>query len=427
MKRIILVLSTFLLSVLLYIDRACISAAKEPLLKSLGLTGTVEYQDKFFGWILAAFALGYALFQVPSGALADRFGPRAVLSAVIGLWSLFTALTGAAWNFVSMVVFRFLFGVSEAGAFPAIARACFSWIPMKERGIVTGINFSGSRIGAALALPCVSWLITEVQWRGSFFILGLIGFIAAVFWVFWFRNDPTEKRGISKSELAYILENRQKALPGEKEESLSMSALVGSKNMWLAMIQYFASNFTFFFCLSWALPYLKEEYRLGLVHAGFLASIPLFCGAAGNWFSGWLLDRIYRKGHWTLSRRIPAVIGFILATVGVSVFVYMNDVFPAVLFLSIAIFGADMTLSPSWAFCIDIGKKHAGSVSGMMNMAGNVGSFVTPIAFPYMVAWTGSKSSYFLLAGALNLLAVCLWLFMKPDKELKFQSAPRDG
>ena len=95
-------MSTFSLSVLLYIDRVCISVAKEPI------AGALDLSDKQIGWVLSIFALGYALAQTPSGMLNDRFGPRIILTAVVSFWSLFTALTGAAWSYISLLVTRFV-------------------------------------------------------------------------------------------------------------------------------------------------------------------------------------------------------------------------------------------------------------------------------------------------------------------------------
>jgi ACS family glucarate transporter-like MFS transporter len=123
-KRYLLVCVTFFLSLLLYIDRACISVAKGDITSDLGLS------DKQIGWVLAIFTLGYALAQTPSGAMADRLGPRKVLTVVVALWSVFTAITGAAWNFTSMLLARFTFGACEAGAFPGMARASLSWFPV---------------------------------------------------------------------------------------------------------------------------------------------------------------------------------------------------------------------------------------------------------------------------------------------------------
>jgi len=407
-----LVASTFLLSVLLYIDRVCISVAKEPIAVALNLS------DTQIGWVLSIFALGYALAQTPSGILNDRFGPRIILTAVVSFWSLFTALTGAVWNYMSLLVVRFVFGVGEAGAFPGIARATFSWIPLKERGIVTGINFSGSRLGAAFALPAVAWLIETLGWRMSFFVLGIIGFVWALIWYFWFRNDPEQHKGISEDEKEYILSTRQQVAP-EEVEKLSVGLLLRSKNMWLAMGQYFASNFTFFFSLTWLFPHIKTEYNLDAVEAGFYASAPLVFGALGNYFSGFLVDRIYSSGKWSLSRRLPAIFGFALASIGLIASIYMDTALGAVVFLSMAIFGADMTLSPSWSFCVDIGKRNSGAVSGTMNMAGNIGSFVTALAFPYLLSWFGEVEPFFFLAAGLNMIAIFIWLKTKPEKSLK--------
>ncbi len=407
-----MVVGTFLLALLLYIDRICISVAKEPIAASLQLS------DEQMGWVLSVFALGYALFQTPAGLLADRLGPRRVLTAVVSFWSLFTALTGAAWNFVSLLVVRLLFGAGEAGAFPGMSRAVFSWIPLQERGLVTGINFSGSRLGAAFALPFVAWLIQSLGWRMSFVVLGIAGVIWAVVWYLIFRNDPTKHPKLSITEKDFIRANRQQIDPAVAQEPLNAKDLVSSKNMWLAMGQYFCSNFTFFFCLTWLFPHLKETYSLEAMEAGFYASAPLVLGALGNWFGGWWVDRIYRQGNWTLSRRVPAAVGFALAAIGLVASVYMNTPLTAIIFLSVAIFGADMTLSPSWSFAVDIGRQHAGAVSGTMNMAGNIGAFITALAFPYLQSWTGSEEPFFFLGAGLNAVAIVFWLFMKPEEQL---------
>ncbi len=370
------------------------------------------------GWILSSFALGYALFQTPSGMLADRLGPRNILTIIVILWSTFTALTAAAWNYASMLTVCFLFGASEAGAFPGISRAVYSWFPIKERGLVTGINFSGSRLGAAFALPMVAWLIHAVGWRLTFIILGIIGILWAVLWFYWFRNSPEEHHGISDKEKEYIIRNRQKADETERA-GIRMNTILKSGNMWLAMLQYFASNFTFFFTLTWLFPHLQTKYSLEIVEAGFYASAPLIGGALGNWFSGWLVDVIYRRGSWKMSRRIPAMIGFSLVIIGLLASLKMETVSGAVIFLTLAIFGADMTISPSWSFCVDIGRRNSGAVSGTMNMAGNLGSFITALAFPYLQAWTGSVKSFFIIGASLAFFAVICWGFMNPNNPIE--------
>lgn len=416
LKRHLLLLGTFLLSVLLYVDRACISTAKADICKDLSLT------DTQWGWVMAAFALGYALFQTPTGAIADRFGPRILLSSVVVLWSVFTGLSGLVRGYFSLFTVRFLFGAGEAGAFPGMARAVYSWIPMAERGLAQSINFSGSRLGAMFAMPVVTWMLVSFGWRKMFLLLMGIGFLWALFWYWWFRDEPSKHPTISGEELNHILANRQASDTTQKEK-VPVSLMVRSPNLWMAMIQYFCSNFTFFFALTWLFPHLKKTYDLDAMTTGLYTSAPFLGGALGSLGAGLLIDRIYRKGHWQLSRRLPAMMGFALAALGLLMSLRMESAWGAVAWFTVAIFGADMTLSPSWSFCTDIGRRHAGAVSGTMNMAGNLGSLVTSLAFPYLLQWTGSTTPFFFVAAGLNLLAILLWSQMKSDRPLELEVA----
>ncbi len=399
---------TFSLSMLLYIDRVAISTARNPVSAAFGLS------DTQFGWVLSAFALGYALFQTPAGALADRHGARLVLTFVVGLWSVFTALTGIAWSFASLLLFRFLFGAAEAGAYPTCARAFYAWLPPGERGLAQGINFSGSRLGAAFALPAVAWLVMVAGWRLAFIILGTLGVVWAAAWYAWFRNTPDEHKGVSDVERQLIRQGRTGAASAAPSP-LGARTLMRSANMRLAMGQYFASNFTFFFCLTWLFPYLQRTYQLEALQTGLLAAVPLVGGAIGNWVGGAIVDSLYRSGRWRESRQYTAIAGFVLSAIGLLASLAFHSPLPAVLCLTLAMLGSDMTLPPSWAFCIDIGRANAGTVSGTMNMAGNIGSFATSLAFPYLLAMTGSTTPFFVLGAALNLTAAWLWTKARPD------------
>lgn len=415
-KRYLLLSGTFLLSVLLYVDRACISTAKGEITRDLNLS------DTQWGWVMAAFALGYALFQTPTGAIADRFGPRVLLTSVVVLWSVFTGLTGWVRGYIALFTVRFLFGAGEAGAFPGMARAVFSWIPMAERGMAQSINFSGSRLGAAFAMPLVTYLLVQFGWRNMFLILMGVGVVWAVFWFFWFRDEPADHPKISDTEKEFILTHRQQP-DATQQQKVPFSLMARSPNMWMAMTQYFCSNFTFFFALSWLFPHLKKTYNLETMETGLYTSAPFIGGAVGSICAGWLIDRIYKKGDWQLSRRLPAIIGFSLAALGLLMSLRMETALGAVVWFTVAIFGADMTLSPSWSFCTDIGRKNAGSVSGTMNMAGNIGSLLTSLAFPYLLVWTDSTTPFFYLAAGLNVLAIVLWTRMKSDRPLELETA----
>lgn len=409
--RFVLVFSTFLLTVLLYVDRACISAAKGDISSDLGFSMTE------FGWIMAVFTLGYALFQTPAGKLADTRGARGVIAGIVTIWSFLTAITGFAWSYTSMLIIRFLFGAGEAGAFPALSKVVYNWFPISERGIIQGINFSGSRIGAAFAMPLVAWMLAEIGWRHTFLVFGAFGILYGVLWFLIFREKPEQGRFIGSDEVEYIKKNRQQSEPGVKK-ALPFSAILKSATMWKTMVQYICSNFTFYFSLTWMFPYIQERFQLGLVEAGFYTSIPLVAGAVGNWLAGILVDAIYRNGKWKLSRRLPAIIGFALSAVGMIMVTQVSSPVLSVAFMALAVFGADMTLSPSWAFCIDIGKENAGVVSGTMNMAGNLGAFVTIIAFPYLFQWTNQYEPFFFICAALSLIAIVMWSTMNPEKSI---------
>lgn len=413
--RFVLLFSTFLMTVLLFVDRASISAAKTDICKDLDISITQ------FGWIMAIFTLGYALFQTPTGRLADVFGARKVISGIVIAWSVLTSLTGMAWNYVSMLIIRFLFGAGEAGAYPSLAKVVYNWYPIKERGVVQGINFSGSRLGAAFAMPLVAWLIMGIGWRNTFLVFGGFGLLYGILWYLLFRDKPENAGLIGEEEVDYIRKNRQQA-PAVASRSVKFIDLMKSVSMWKLMIQYICSNFTFYFSITWMYTYILDRFQLGVVETGFYVSIPLIGGAIGNWVGGVLVDAIFRKNKWKLSRRIPAAVGFFLSAIGMIMVTQVNTPILSVVFMTLAVFGADMTLSPSWAFCIDIGKEDAGFVSGTMNMAGNLGAFVTIIAFPYLFKWTNKYEPFFIICAVLSILAIVMWFSLDPGKSIYKES-----
>ena len=256
----------FVLSFVTIVDRVAISSAKNDMAAELRIT------DVTFGVVFGAFAIGYAIFMLPSGWLADRWGPRKFLAATVACWSLFTFGTGLVSIVSVLIAIRFLFGAAEAGAYPTAARALYGWLPVRERGLALGLMNTGSRLGAAIGLMAVSASVAAVGWRASFFALGLLGFVWAAWWYGWFRDDPREKPGVSPAELQWI------GAPGAAQSVAKGEAgwrhLVTRDSAFL-LVQYFASNFTFFICFSWLLPYLRSQFGLGLHEAGVWASVPL--------------------------------------------------------------------------------------------------------------------------------------------------------
>ncbi|MCW5976965.1 MAG: MFS transporter [Bryobacteraceae bacterium] len=393
MARYLIVVSLFLLSLINYIDRAAISSSKAPMSAELSLS------DQAMGAVFSAFALGYALAQIPAGWFADRFGPRLALTLVTMAWSVFTALTGAVRSLGALLAVRFLFGVAEAGAFPGAARAVFNWLPAGERGRANGILMSGSRIGGAVAFPLMAWLLGRWSWRSAFYLLALPGVAWGALWGILFRNHPRK--------------------PPAREAASARAALrfrdvLRSRGMLLNMVQYFSGNFTFFICLSWMLPYLQSRYELSLADAAAYSMIPLLAGGAAQWSSGFLVDLLYHSRLRAWSRRLPAMAGFLLAAGAIFLVSSMESPAAAVACFAVATFGADMTISPSWVYCIDIGGRNSGAVSGSMNMIGNLGSFVSASAFPFLYGLTGDAFAYFAIAALLNMVSVFCWIAMRP-------------
>jgi ACS family glucarate transporter-like MFS transporter len=408
------VAALFSMSFLTIVDRVCISAAQADMARDLGLSSVT------FGFVFGMFALGYALLQVPSGWLVDRYGPRVFLAAIVALWSIFTGAKGLIYGAGALIALQFLFGLAESGAYPAAGRAIFNWLPGKERGIGQGILFVGSRLGAAFGLAVMSLSVQAFGWRASFVLLGAIGLVWAALWWLWFRDLPREKRNLSASELFHIEQDRGGGAAGGGR--VEWRTLLLSRGVPGLLLQYFASNFTFFLCFSWLLPYLKMQYNLTAAEAGMYASVPLYFGAAGHWMSGFVVDALYRRGRHRISRLAPAVFGFALATAALVATASTGTVQGAVACFALATLGVDFTLTPSWTACMDIAGKHTGTLSGAMNMIGNIGSFVSSVTFPVLLSATGSTRPYFYLAALLNAAAIACWWGVRPEGVAKLEN-----
>jgi ACS family glucarate transporter-like MFS transporter len=416
-RRFILIGLVFLHTLHTYIDRVCISAAAGDIKRDLAIS------DQMMGHVFGIFAIGYALLQIPAGWMADRRGPRRALTWVVGAWSVFTALTGLAFNALSLLVIRFLFGVGESGAFPGATRALYLWLPARERGIAQGIFHSGARVGAALSLLFLPWLIALIGWRWMFLVAGASGLLWVAAWCAWFRDDPARHRGVNAAELALIRAD-QPAAASVGAPGAPLWSILTSTNLLLAMFQYSASNVTFFISFTWLLPYLQGRWGSA---AGALAPVPLVAGALAQWFSGWIVTTLHRRGAVVASRRVPAMAGFLLSAIGLGLCATASpdSALAFVVCFSVAVIGVEMTISPSWAFCMDIGGAHSGAVSGAMNMIGNLGSAASAMLFPWFVANAtlpvvaerpGTANAFFVFAAALNLVAAFAWLGMNPRR-----------
>jgi sugar phosphate permease len=396
-----------------YMDRICIGHAASEIRREFG------FDIVTMGWIFSGFNWSYALFQIPGGWLGDRFGPRRVLTAIVLWWSAFTAVTALAWGKWSMFAFRLLFGLGEAGAFPTATRALSHWLPASERGFAQGITHSGARLGAAITPPIVVFLITALGWRSVFYLFGLMGAVWAVYWFWYYRDRPEQHAAVNAAELAVMRQEQKAGAPVAVERvRVPWGKILSSFNLWLLCVMYFCYAYSIWVYLTWYPTYLQEARGFGLKQMGFWHMVPLIAATVGDTVGGWLSDHLVRRG-WSLrmARRTVAIIGFAMAAVCIVPASLSDDRYASVAFTTAALFFLELTVGVSWAVAMDVGPEYAGSVSGVMNMCGNLGGVLASIAVGYMVK-SFNWQVPFLVAGALCLLGALLFLRIDPSERI---------
>jgi sugar phosphate permease len=400
-----------------YLDRVNISTAAPQISKEFG------FDKVTMGIIFSAFVWAYALFQVPGGWLSDRFGARGVLTGVVAYWSIMTAATATAFSSGSFIALRFLFGVGEAGAFPGATRAMQLWYPRRERGLVQGITHSASRLGAAIAPPIVVLIMTTLGWRSVFYICGGVGFLWSLWWAVSYRNLPEEHGLVNKAELEVIrgrgADGAINPPPIEKQTNVPWGTLLGSGNMWAIMFAYFTYVYCLWIFLSWLPSYLIEVRHFTLIKVGIFASLPLWAGVVGDTVGGVATDWLLKiTGSAKIGRRSVAIVGLLGCAACIVPAALTEDAYVAVACLTAAMFFLEFTIGPSWAVPMDTGGKYSGTVSGMMNMAGNFGGALSPIVFGFL-AEGGNWQAPFIVAAALLVIGSAVWAFwLDPDKQI---------
>ncbi len=368
------------LAVITYFDRVAISAASPAIVAELHLTPIQ------MGWVFSVFTFAYAAFEIPSGWLGDVIGPRKVIARIVVWWSACTALTGAAWSFVSLLVTRLLFGVGEAGAFPNISRSFSAWIPADERGSAHGLVIMGTRAGGALTPPLMVALMAWLGWRVSFVALGVLGLAWAVLWLTWFRDDPANHPSVNAAELAEIRSGRSHDIPLAMDwrELLSPTLL-------FICLMYFCGAYALYFNLTWLPLYLREARGFTAQQAALGSGVVLMGGALGTWAGGRLTDALARTRGLRVARSIGVVA---LPASGALLFAAarVDSPIATIVLLTLTLGIADLTMAPSWSLCHDVGGSRAGVVTGAMNTFGNIGGALSPLVVGYSVqdfhSWT---------------------------------------
>src|SRR5579864_4719240 len=328
-----------------------------------------------------------------------------------------TAATAAATGAVSFIAVRFLFGMGEAGAFPGATRSMQLWYPREERGLVQGLTHSASRLGAAIAPPLVVFIMSAWGWRSVFYVCGAIGFVWSIWWYVSYRNLPEEHSAVNEAELKHIrgVDGTGAVKPAfieRKAASVPWGTLLRSPNMWAIMCAYFTYVYCLWIFLSWLPSYLVEFRHFTLIKVGLFASLPLFAGVLGDTAGGLATDWLLKvTGNTKLARRSVAIVGLLGCCVCIVPAALTSNAYMAVYCLTASMFFLECTIGPSWAVPMDIGGEHSGTVSGMMNMAGNIGGALSPLVFGVLVQF-GSWQAPFIVAASLLVLGSAVWAFL---------------
>lgn len=405
------------LAVVQYVDRVCIAKAMPSIRSEL------HFSDVETGYIFGAFTLAYALFEIPSGWLGDRFGPRKVLLRVVLWWSAFTAATGWVASAAAMVIVRFLFGAGEAGCFPNVTKAFTAWLPRREWFRGQALLWLSARWGGAATPLLVVAVLGLTSWRMAFQIFALLGLVWAILFFFWFRDDPRDQPAVNEAELELIGDN---AGPDSRELPVPWRTFASSRTAWLLWLQYAALSYVWYFYITWFPSYLEKVAagRLSETALAILAGLPLFGGGFGSLIAAGLEAPLGRLlGSEAQARKAIAVTGFIAAAGCFLASIFAGTAVAMAVLIGFAGLFNDFVLPSSWGTCMDVAGRFAGTFSGGMNMFGNLGGFVAPIAMGYILSITGAYTLALFISSAMYVVGALCWMLLDPEARLDRQAA----
>jgi ACS family glucarate transporter-like MFS transporter len=408
--RWILIGWIFVLSAVGYLDRVNISIAGGAIMRDFHLSKVQ------FGVIQSFFVGAYALFQAPAGRLADRMGPRKILALAVIWWGIFTSLITVvpvfAFAFAAIIAIRFGLGVGEAVMYPAANKVVAAWIPSVERGRANGFIFAGVGFGAGVTPPLITYIMSRYGWHASFWFSSFIGLAAGLIWYALGRDTPREHAWVGKPELSLI----EAGLPAPEavpKARLSWGEIFSNKDVVIVTLSYFTYGYAAFIFFAWFYIYLSDVRGVDLKRSGWLTTLPFIAMAVGSLLGGWLSDAITKARGERQGRCLLAAVAIGLAAVLIALGTRIADTNTAVLYLAAGAGALYLSQSSFWSVSADIGKKSAGSVSGVMNMGAQTGSAITATLTPYIGGHFGWNASFLLAAGLCACGAVA-WLFVNP-------------
>lgn len=395
-----------LLLVITYLDRVCISVAGPRMQEALKI-GPVAW-----GWVTGIFTISYAAFEIPSGVLGDRIGPRRVLTRIVLWWSAFTSITGLVSGYYPLLLTRFLFGVGEAGAFPNASVVIARWFPVHERGRAFGITLMAGQLGGALAPLLVIPIQMHYGWRAPFYLFGILGVIWSTVWYGWFRDSPAELPGVSQAEL-----DETRGLVAKRHQKLPWGVALCSGNFWATMGVALCYVYTFYFFQSWFHTYLAKARGFS-ENDLLLSAMPFVVAACANLTGGMVTNSLVKKIGLKWGRCSIGVVSLTISGLCAIAVMFTANQPGAMILLSLVYAGITFQQPIMFAVCLDIGGPYAGAMVGAMNTAAQVGSFISSVAFGYLVDRYGSYNLPFVPMAVLLLIGAWLWVKVDPTEQL---------
>ena len=410
-----------ILGVVTFLDRINISVAGSSIMKDLSLSAAE------WGWVQSAFILSYGLMQIPMGAYGDRHGHRKVLTQIVLWWSLFTAFTGMAGGLVSLLIIRFMFGVGEAGSSPCSTGVISRWFEKNEVGKAQGYVWAASRMGGALTpfvvIPVMAWL----GWRAAFYLLGALGIIWALVWYIIYRDKTPLQlpRGDGESNAAQtgnenpsLGEGQRVGSPLAKAEGVNWGLILRNRQFWTICAMYFFYAFGSWFFFSWFPTFMELGRGFAKSELTYAVAVPFIMSMIGNITGGYLTDKISAKYGLKVGRKALGTSSLAISAVCMFLAAFIPGKMAVFVFLSLCFGIFDLMLPSAWALCIDLGKQHAGAISGAMNTFGNVGGFFCGILFGYLVQASGNYNLPLYMIAAMLLISAVLFSFINPTKPI---------
>jgi MFS family permease len=365
-----------------------------------------------WGWVTGMFTVAYCLFEIPTGMMGDRLGPRRVLTRIVVWWSAFTALTGAMTSFYPLLLARFLFGAGEAGAFPNASVVVSRWFPPRQRATMCGVLLMASQVGGAIAPLLVLPIQVRYGWRMSFYVFGVAGLAWAAVWYAWFRDSPEEKRGLV-SALSPAARSSTSAGHG-----FPWRVAYRSRSVWALLGLAFCYIYVYNFFQTWFHTFLVRGRGFSEANL-MLSALPYVVAAFANLAGGSASDVLVRRLGAKRGRRVIGAAALTAAAVFTVAAMLTHHQLLTVVFLALTYGAITFQQSGVFGVCLDIGGPRAGAVVGLMNTTAQIGGLAGSVLYGYIVARTGSYDAPFIPMTVLLLVGAVLWANVDASQELR--------